>query len=537
MSGIFKLPLSVNELPSTNLGISKIIYEQHAPRRDVTGSQFPNAVIRYKWEHSGGKWWIPQRSYIRMRCTITSVAANAALGIAPSMNSDVAPNMNMMGNLFQSMEFRIKDKTISRIDNYVAEVDALEKRMMHSGEWLRGVGEDLELWSPSQAKRASDISSDGLKTEPVQTRFKPGDPASQVVIAAANGNVVGTNTLFQSQFQLGDILELTDDAKNSFDYTVDAITTNTAMHVYPRPQADTADTANWVRKRVVGNHPGLRRNQFEVIWKLPLSIWKVTHGIPPGDFELRLVPQTESSYRRRAVESVFNNLRPEPPVQANTLIHDFDFEVDNMFLYIATVDGPTVDDVTYYLNLDTTTCQSIEINAGAGALQQKNLDVSGSTNGLTVAFADASASADDTRFSASKFKIRSKGAFSDGGFSLQRLFVMYASQNKPSPDADPIFSGTVNYLKQRYADSVLYNNSYFSGPGPETFQEWLDRGMYFYWSWSKDANDKSTRVNVNYQLSEDMGNDGRLLLFSHEQKMAIVSVRNGRVEDVVERSG
>jgi hypothetical protein len=536
MSGIFKLPLSEAELPTTNLGVSKIIYEQHAPRRDVTGSQFPNAVIRYKWETSGGKWWIPQRSYIRMRCTLTSVPANAGVLGAPTMSNDIAPNMNMMGNLFQSMEFRIRDKTVSRIDNYVAEIDALEHRMGHSGEWLRGIGQDLELWSPDQEKRASNISSDGLTTKLVQTRYKPGPPLSTVAVTTAAGVVTGaTGTLFTRDFVVGDILEVTTEGVvSSIRMTVIVVTGDTTMTVIPPPSVAIATTVNWNRVRSVSNHSSLQKNQFEVIWKLPLSIWKVTHGIPPGDFELRLVPQTESSYRSRAVESLLLNLRP---AGTPTLLNDFDFVVDNMYLYVATVDGLLVDDVTYYLNLDTTNCQSIEINAGAGALQQKNLDVSGSTNGLTVAFADASASSDNTLFSASKFKIRPKGAFSDGAFSLQRLFVMYALQNKPSPDADPDFSGGINYLKQRYADSVLYNNSYFKDAGPETFQEWLDRGMYFYWAWSKDANDRSTRVNINYQLSEDMGNDGRLLLFSHEQKMAIVSVRGGRVVDVVERVG
>lgn len=532
---IFDLAQSASELPQFNKDVSKIIYEQHAPRREVSGSSFPDATIRYKWDMTGNKWWIPNRSYIRMRCTISSVLADAGAAGQPGMTNDVAPNYNMMANLFQSMEFRIADRTVSRIDSYISQVSSLQLRMNHSKGWLDGIGKDLELLSPSQEERASAIASDGLKTEPVQTRYHPGNPASTVAILAASGNVAGINTLFNTELRIGDILEVTADLEEGRQYIVDAITDDTNAHVHPRPANNLGANANWVRKRVVGNHPGLQKNQFEVIWKVPLDIFQLDNALPAGSYELLLNPQTTNSYRKRAVESLLKDLRPVQSLQANNLRDDIDFVVDNMYLYVATVDGLIVNDVTYYMNLNNIRCQSQEIDPGANNLQQKSFDIGGSTHSLSIAFQDSNASSDNTLFSASKFKIRAGGTFSDIALSLQRVYVQYALQTKPSPDAAIDFSGTINYLQQRYADTVLYSGQYFNDSGPESFQDYLDRGIYLHWVWAKNPDDKSTRVQVNFQLSENPGNNGRVLLFSHEKRMAIVSVRKGRVVDVITR--
>ena len=150
MSTIFDLKQSASELPSLNQGTAKLIYEQHPPTRDVTGTNFPNGSIHIRWQVSGTRWWIPSRSYIRMRASIKSVAVANGAAIQPTLSSDVAPNMELMANLFQSLEFRIADKTVARTSDYVAQVDALEKRITKSQSWLNSVGKELEWLQPNQ---------------------------------------------------------------------------------------------------------------------------------------------------------------------------------------------------------------------------------------------------------------------------------------------------------------------------------------------------------------------------------------------------
>ncbi len=140
---IFDLKQSAAELPSLNQGTSRLSYEQHPPTRDVTGNNFPNGAIHIRWQVAGTRWWVPANSYIRMRC---SIGTNASPPLQQSANLDIAPNMGLAANLFQSAEFRIADKTVSRVSDYMAQVDALEKRLNKSKSWMDSVGKDLELW-------------------------------------------------------------------------------------------------------------------------------------------------------------------------------------------------------------------------------------------------------------------------------------------------------------------------------------------------------------------------------------------------------
>ena len=74
---IFDLPTSVAELPSVNQAMSRMQYDQVAPTRDVVGTAFPNGQIHTRFEISGTKRWVPSKTYIRLRCSLTSDAASA----------------------------------------------------------------------------------------------------------------------------------------------------------------------------------------------------------------------------------------------------------------------------------------------------------------------------------------------------------------------------------------------------------------------------------------------------------------------------
>ena len=48
--------------------------------------------------------------------------------------------MGLCASLFQSSEFRIADKTVSRVSDYLPQIDALETRLSKSSSWLKSVG-------------------------------------------------------------------------------------------------------------------------------------------------------------------------------------------------------------------------------------------------------------------------------------------------------------------------------------------------------------------------------------------------------------
>jgi hypothetical protein len=428
MDSIFTLKKSVEELESANHGMSRMQYNQQPPTRDVTGNNFPNGAIHIRWETSGEQWFIPSRSYLRLRCKLTKGDGSTPLVFA----DNIAPNMGLCANLFQSAEFRINGKTVSRISDFMPQIDALEHRLNKSDSYLTTLGESTNFWSESNTERKADTTSDGSG--------------------------------------------------------------------------------------------GRNLSEFEVTWTPPLSIFKIDHAIPSGKFELVLNPQTSSAYKLYAIESTGATKTPGAA-------GEYEFSVDQMYFYANTVMGERADDLTYLLDLEQTVCQSDKIDNTS--FQQKNFDVSPSTYALTVAYQDTRVGS-DTRFSSSKFRTEGDATtiIGDEGLKLNRMFVNYAGQNLPSPDADPEFVASKDYTTQRYLESQVYSGAYLDTGGTESIEKYHTRGSYYYFAWPRDGTDRSTRVQVHQQFNAATTTNMRVLLFSHAKQVARVKVENGRTVDV-----
>ena len=77
-----------------------------------------------------------------------------------------------------------------------------------------------------------------------------------------------------------------------------------------------------------------------MIWTPCLSVHKIEHALCTGRYELILTPQSSTLYQRYAVESLTAGKLPDT---------DFQFRVVDMYHYTNTVEGPRVDDMTYFL--------------------------------------------------------------------------------------------------------------------------------------------------------------------------------------------
>ena len=543
MSSIFDLKTSVSELASSNQGTSKMEYDQHPPTRDVVGNSFPNGAIHFRFQTSGQKWWIPSRSYLRMRCQLTK-----GDGTQLDTADQIGPNMSLMANLFQSAEMRINDKCVSRISDFMPQIDALEQRLTKSSSWLDSVGEATNWWQTDAGLRIAEVSSDGtivrdtIPTVPVDTQTQRVALGYDAVGANNNSYEVkaqeidllrGTNAndLIVGAFAVGDSFQALSGANNLQKYEILAITTDTTAQqtyvIQGGAVAQAASTGNFARVRPgVPVTPDSRRvSTFEMTWCPPLSLFKVDHALPSGKYELVLNPQTSSSYQLRSIESVGATKTPWTP-SANG---DFRFNVVDMYLYCCTVDGPRADDITYLLDLEQTRCQSEKIDNTN--FQQKNFDVSPSTYALSCCFQDLRAG-NDTRFSPSKFRAYDVGGTTEQSLKLNRFFINYAGQNLPAPDSDPEFSAGVDYTTQRYTESQVYSGAYFDTGGAESIEDFHDRGSYYYFAWPRDGTDRSTRVNVHQQFNAADVTNLRCLLFDHSRQVARIKVESGRVVDV-----
>lgn len=280
----------------------------------------------------------------------------------------------------------------------------------------------------------------------------------------------------------------------------------------------------------------------------PLGIFSCPYALPAGRYELSMIPQNSAEYMKKAIESLALDIDQRSQLDSAGTAAQIQFEVTDMNLYIATTEGPRVDDLTYMLDIEDINCQ-VENITGNG-FQQKNFDVEPSTTALTIAWQAQNAGL-NTLQSASKFKFPSDSALypsDNGSTALTRFFIRYGLDQKPSPDFDPLYSAGVgvgvgidsfSYLTELYAETQLYSSKKFNKGGPESQQDWLDRGPYLYFAWPRDATDESTRVNVNYQFNEAVttNNVARTLLFNHYKNVALITVKSGRVTDVVLQQG
>ncbi len=484
---IFDLKTSVEELSSANQGTSRMEYEQHPPTRDVTGENFPNGAIHFRWQVSGQKHWLPSRSYIRMRVKITKADGVTQL----TTDDQIAPNMGLCASLFQSAEFRINDKTISRISDFMPQIDAIETRLCKSKSWLDGVGKSTNIWGENFTERQGIISKDTVEKKvnikSVKSRLDLGFPADASVTIAQDTGVLtfaagvsgvpppDATTIFNE----GDTITIFSNV-GQLVYNVAEATSATTLQLNNTKQIALATAAHsFTREReIYGNDDNDARNvkELELIWQPPLSIFKIAEAIPSSKLELVLNPQTSSSYQISAVQSILSNKT------ANT---NFKFQVRDMYLYANTVEGPRQDDITYLLDLEQTNCQSD--NVPGVSFAQRNFDVSPSTYALTVAYQDSRVNS-DTQYSQSQFK--SYGANSGAKneeLKLKRFFINYAGQNLPAPDADPEYKvgSAIDYTTQRYAESQIYSGAYFDTGGAESLEDWHNRGAYYYFSWPR----------------------------------------------------
>lgn len=470
MTSIFDLKTSVDELSSANQGTSRLEYDQHPPTRDITTTNFPNGSIHFRFQTAGQKWWVPSRSYLRMRCRLSK-----ADGTQLDKSDGIAPNMGLCASLFQSAEFRINDKTVSRISDFMPQVDALETRLTKSRSWLEGVGSAVNFWDDSFKVRQSAVASDGVLIRELVDETLTG-PTSDVyervelgfdAAAADQNSAAYTASTGQVVFAQGTSGAALPDARlaypigSYFQYTViNGATTldprikkpaKVVSHVNATTivletgiiQADVAADGEheWVRSDIqstaVANVDVARKvAEFELIWVPPLSIFKIMHAMPSGKYELVLNPQTSSVYQKYAIQALTSGPDKVPNTSTTgspTAGSDYLFNVQDMYLYCNTVQGPRADDITYLLDLEQTNCQSEQFSSNQQSFQQRNFDVSPSTHALTVAYQD-SRSGTDARHSSSIFKVSNTARTSnDEEQNLNRFFINYSGQNLPAP--------------------------------------------------------------------------------------------------------
>jgi hypothetical protein len=558
---IFNLKTDVSEL-SGDKGVTRSQFEQITASRDVSNNTFANGSISYRFEVSGQKWWIPSESYLRLRLKITKPDGTTQL----VLSDNISPNMNLVSCLFQSQEFRINDKTVSRISDYVPQVDTLEARLSKSRSWMNGIGESTQLLQHDFSERQSLITSDGTLvkelTVPVKSAVLPrnsigfdvagGTGADRNAAAYVGGAITFTvngGGLLPADvrlvYPLGSFFTYTaiqgadaTDPRLNVPLVVVSHTSATEIVVENiLPNDVPADgRTNFTRSiqsvdpKGYGDNEARSVSDIELIYRPSLSIFKLDHALPTGQYELVLNPATKSTYKNYAIETLLSN-----PSGSKVAGVDFELSIEDMYLYIKTVEGPRQDNITYLLDLEQTRCQTY--NVANASFSQRTFDVSPSTYAITCAFQDLRAGTDN-RASLTKFKsysdVFATGSENEIDLRLTRFFYNYAGVSQPSPDSDGSFNATVDRTTQRYLESMMNSEAYYDTGSGESIYEYHKRGSYLYYKVDRDGSDRSTRLTVHTQFNAtdaEIANT-RILLFDHSKQVARVRIQDGRVVDV-----
>ena len=442
MKNYFHLPTESKELKGSS--VKSFAFKQYPATRDVSGTSFSNGAQTWRWQGASNQWWIPSKSYMRFRLSIKTGA-----DAQPTESQDLAPAMNIASQFYQSMSMKMGGNTVSTIGDYVAQIDTLKKRLGYSKSVLDGLEDSKGFMDADFKVRQSKICSDGFYlediSEPVVSSalvrtnlgYDPGtntiayDSATGVItFAAAGGSPLPTPYMVGDHFQL---IALAGGNPNGTLTGVPAkilsVTDATTIAVAPGSLGGSlaADIGDFERIRGVKcANDALGANEFEVIWRPPLSLFDCDHPLPMNCmYEMILNPHTSESIQRRIVQTLTSSKTPD---------QDFKVGFQQAYLYLAEVDGPPIEDKSFILDLREMSIQTEQVTNSD--LSQKNFDVSPSTKALTVFYQDTRANA-GTQVSDGLLRsypaALTAGSLAVGALSeekkLKRFYLQYAGQN------------------------------------------------------------------------------------------------------------
>ena len=560
-TSVFDLETSV----TGQAGASRAKYVQHPTLRDVTGT-FSGAPITFQWTNSRSTYIVPSRSYIRMRCYFELQKNGDADKLTHTkLFPRYAPSINLGHSFWQSCQWKIGNRTVSRIQDYVTQIGALDCRLHDSQDWINTVGRATNFAQESFSSRMTGVNAQSVKNRTlncsstalgvgtivdsgaaaaVRFLYTQGDGKLEILLAGGAAPTLPFVGAF-ANLNVGDYVIVSDDYPPQ--QVLDINLTTGIIKLEIHQLCEDLGPLNLDDIKVLNapyDVPSERgAGEFEICFQLPLSIWKHSSGIPACNHQLELMPKTEADLVKSVVETW----------GIHVATSDIKFKVQEMYFHAYEVDGAAVYNTSFVLDLEQTMCQTQQLTTNGWS--QRTVDVSPSTFGLTLAYQDNRVN-NDTRCSAARFtvlKTASNGetlnqpvSGTDVSKEISRFYVQYAGQNHPSPDADPEYKETTDggitfdggrrdWRTERYVQTMLNSGGYFKD-SPESLEEFYARGPYYYFAVPRDASDRSTRVTIaqdfnNTVTSSDTDNTF-LMLFDHSRQVCKITIDNGMVADV-----
>ena len=258
---------------------------------------------------------------------------------------------------------------------------------------------------------------------------------------------------------------------------------------------------------------GGSRNSIMMAYQPPLGIFD--HDQPMGAGDYRFSLNFNSGYKKACVESAWRDLK-----SGITGTDDYDLVITNVRLYVAIIKMEIPNDLPPLILYE-----SHVQSKPATATGTYEFTVPSSTIALCVLIQSGVAGS-NTLIPATRFV-----NFDGSQNNISGLQITYANATKPSTKWTSGFNGTTNNLQQRYLDNLTESGVIESPGGTESFGEWLQRGAYYYYSFNRDREDKSTQVQMSMEFTALEGNCNVILVAIHSRITQIIT-QDGAVVQV-----
>jgi len=162
VKSIFDLPTKDSDLSSTNQGMADVYYDQIQSLKgigdtDSNKEKFGTETYIYRWQMDAGSWWVPSRSYFKIRVKLAKANGNQL-----DLTDDIAPMMGCASGLFNKISYKILNRTVSELSQFIPQIDAYKKRINKSGQWMRDVGAAANFYQSSFQDRQNQVIDNDL---------------------------------------------------------------------------------------------------------------------------------------------------------------------------------------------------------------------------------------------------------------------------------------------------------------------------------------------------------------------------------------
>ena len=323
-----------------------------------------------------------------------------------------------------------------------------------------------------------------------------------------------------------------------------AATSTWAAEIMGGNDADIAPEA--ITSILIPHDPACGSSITQVMFQPPIGIFSEANAISGGDFKISLNPSP--SYATNGIQSIMPLVAGTSSAPFN---YDYKLNIKNVKFYVATIKSDVSPTGVIPLTLVEMAVLNKTLNPNGG-LQNLDFTVPPSTLAITV-FVQGGDAGTQTVIPATKFYMQGNGGLTNSttlnpitglpvglynniANNVQNIQVTYGSITKTQTLYSSGYDSNsgVNNNVQRFLQSIQYSGKITSEGGSESHPQYLERGNYWHFDFSKDKNDTSSYVNVQISfLKDSIGQSQNLFIVAHYSRQCEISYENGFITQVV----